>query len=242
MAGAERQTEGVCVRPGASPMTLFDRLKSDAGADWRAYVEHEFVRGLGAGTLAPAAFRYYLEQDYLFLVHFARAYALAAFKADTLADMRAAAETMRLILDVEMGLHVKYCAGWGLTEQAMAALPEDRANMAYTRYVIERGLAGDALDLHTALAPCVIGYGVIGQALERDLDTLRAGNPYAAWIAMYAGDEYQAVVRSAHERLDRLWVRRGNEARYPALLATFRDACRLETAFWQMGFQRTEIR
>ena len=223
------------MRPGAGAMTLFARLRSDAGPDWREYVEHDFVRGIGAGNLAPAAFRYYLEQDYLFLIHFARAYALAAFKADTLEEMRAAAETMRLLLDVEMKMHVKYCAGWGLTEQAMAAQPEDKANMAYTRFVIERGLAGDALDLHVALAPCVIGYGVVGRALERGADTLRAGNPYAEWIAMYAGGEYQAIVKGAEERLDRLWARRGNEARYAALLETFRAACRLETAFWQMG-------
>jgi len=216
-------------------MTLFDRFRHDAGADWHDYVGHAFVRDLGAGTLAPAAFRYYLEQDYLFLIHFARAYALAAFKADTLEDMRAAADTMRMLLDVEMKMHVTYCAGWGLTEQAMAALPEDKANMAYTRFVIERGLAGDVLDLHTALAPCVIGYGVIGTALERDPDTARAGNPFAEWIAMYAGAEYQAIVRDAVERLDRLWARRGNEARYPALLETFRAASRLESGFWQMG-------
>jgi thiaminase/transcriptional activator TenA len=196
------------------------------------------VHGISRGNLAPAAFRCYLEQDYLFLIHFARAYALAAFKADTLEDMRAAAETMRIILDVEMKLHVKYCAGWGLTEEQMAALPEDKANMAYTRFVIERGLAGDALDLHAALAPCVIGYGVIGAALERDPDTLTAGNPYAEWIAMYAGAEYQAIVESATERLDRLWARRGNEARYAPLLETFRAACRLESAFWQMGLDR----
>ncbi len=216
-------------------MSLFDRLRHDAGLDWQAYVAHEFVHGLSRGTLAPAAFRYYLEQDYLFLIHFARAYALAAFKADALDDMRSAAETMRMILDVEMKLHVKYCAGWGLTEQAMAALPEDPANMAYTRFVIERGLAGDVLDLHAALAPCVIGYGIIGETLADDPDTARAGNPYSEWIAMYAGAEYQAIVRAAIERLDRLWARRGNEARFAPLLATFRAACRLESGFWQMG-------
>ncbi len=86
----------------------------------------------------------------------------------------------------------------------------------------------------------MIGYGVIGQALERDSDTLRAGNPYLEWIAMYAGAEYQAVVKSAHERLDRLWARRGNEARYAALLETFRAACRLESGFWQMGLDAAE--
>jgi thiaminase/transcriptional activator TenA len=216
-------------------MSLFERLRHDAGADWRAYAEHEFVRGLGAGTLAPAAFKHYLKQDYLFLIHFARAYGLAAYKAETLADMRAAAETLRAILDVEMGLHVEYCAGWGIAEAELEAAPEDNACLAYTRFVLERGLAGDALDLHAALAPCVIGYGVIGAALDRAPDTAHAGNPYADWIAMYAGAEYQAVRRAAAEQLDRLWARRGNEARYPGLLATFRSACRLESAFWQMG-------
>lgn len=216
-------------------MPLFDRLRHDAGADWSAYMGHAFVHGLSRGTLPPAAFRYYLEQDYLFLIHFARAYALAAFKADNLDEMRAAAETMRVILDVEMKLHVTYCAGWGLSEPEMALLPEDPANMAYTRFVIERGLAGDVLDLHAALAPCVIGYGVIGDTLARDPETLTAGNPYAEWIAMYAGAEYQAIARDAAERLDRLWARRGNEARYAPLLETFRAACRLEAQFWQMG-------
>jgi len=172
-------------------MSLFERLRHDAGTDWTDYAGHAFVHALGRGTLAPAAFRYYLEQDYLFLVHFARAYALAAFKADTLEEMRAAAETMRVILDVEMKLHVRYCAGWGVAEAEMAAVPEDNANMAYTRFVIERGLAGDSLDLHVALAPCVIGYGLIGESLAHDPETQTAGNPYAEWISMYAGAEYQ---------------------------------------------------
>ena len=48
----------------------------------------------------------------------------------------------------------------------MEALPEARAPMPYTRYVLEKGLAGDILDLHTALAPCVVGYGEIGAHLS----------------------------------------------------------------------------
>ena len=44
-----------------------------------------------------------------------------------------------------------------------------------------------------------------------------------------------AARAAAEEQLDRLWTRRGNEARYQPLLETFRAACRLESAFWQMG-------
>ena len=37
------------------------------------------------GELPETSFRRYLAQDYLFLIHFARAYGLAAFKGETLA-------------------------------------------------------------------------------------------------------------------------------------------------------------
>ena len=96
-------------------MDLFDRLRAARPDDWRAYVAHPFVDGLGDGTLPAAAFQSYLVQDYLFLIQFARAYALAAYKADTLEDARQAARSMSIILDDEMSLHVKFCAGWGLT-------------------------------------------------------------------------------------------------------------------------------
>ena len=72
-------------------------------------------------------------------------------------NMRAAARQVVALLDTEMSLHVGYCAGWGISEDEMRATPESRANIAYTRYVLERGMSGDALDLQVALAPCVIG-------------------------------------------------------------------------------------
>ncbi|MCY4232024.1 MAG: thiaminase II [Alphaproteobacteria bacterium] len=212
-------------------MGLFDRLKDAVSADWRAYIDHPFVRAIGDGSLPEACFRRYLEQDYLFLVHFARAYALAAFKGETLADIRHGAETALAIADTEMRLHVSFCESWGLEEQAMATLPEAPATMAYTRYVLERGLAGDLLDLHVALAPCIVGYAEIGRAL----DGATEGNPYGAWIEMYAGREYQETAAGAVAQLDELFARRGGSARLPALERIFRDATRLEIDFWRMG-------
>jgi thiaminase/transcriptional activator TenA len=144
---------------------------------------------------------------------------------------------MSAIVDVEMPLHVGYCAGWGLTEAEMQAEPEALETVAYTRFVLERGLAGDRLDLDAALAPCVVGYGEAVQHLLADPATLRDGNPYAGWIEAYSGAEYRAVAAAAIENLDRQFARRGAEARYPALLATFVAATRLEEAFWNMGWR-----
>jgi thiaminase (transcriptional activator TenA) len=214
---------------------LFGSLRRDTGQAWQAYVEHPFVRALGAGTLPEAAFRNYLVQDYLFLIQFARAYALAAYKSANLAELRAAGTALTSIVDVEMPLHVAYCSGWGLSEASMEATPEAMQTIAYTRFVLDRGMAGDRLDLDVALAPCVVGYAEIANLLKACPATRLYGNPYAAWIEMYAGPDYQSLAITAIDGLERAGEARGAAARYPDLLKTFMAATELETEFWQMS-------
>jgi thiaminase (transcriptional activator TenA) len=218
-----------------SASTLFDRLVATAGPTWLAYTRHEFVLALARGDLPEAAFRRYLMQDYLFLLHFARAWGLAVYKSDNLAEMRRAQSLVAATLDIEIGLHVEYCRGWGLTEARMAAEPETMETIAYTRFVLDRGLAGDRLDLEVALAPCMIGYAEIAAERLSDPSTRRDGNPYREWLDMYAGAEYQGLARDCAAALDEQFARRGGEGRFPALAACFATATRLEADFWAMG-------
>src|SRR5262245_3374318 len=166
-------------------MSFFERLKAGASAEWRAYTEHAFTKGMADGSLPEAAFRHYLVQDYLFLIEFARAYALAVYKSPTLVDMREGAAGLSAILDVEMGLHVKLCAGWGLFPAALEQTPPAAEMLAYTRYVLDAGMRGDLLALKVALAPCVIGYGEIAARLAERPDACVTTNPYRLWIAEY---------------------------------------------------------
>jgi thiaminase/transcriptional activator TenA len=217
------------------PGKLYGRLVDAAGQAWPAYTRHEFVLRLARGDLPGAAFRRYLVQDYLFLLHFARAWGLAVYKSDTLAEMRRAQSLLAATLDVEIGLHIDCCRGWGLSESAMNAEPEAPETIAYTRFVLDRGTAGDRLDLEIALAPCMIGYAEIAAERMADPATRHDGNPYQDWLLMYAGDEYQSLAREAAAALDEQFERRGGEGRLPALAATFTTATRLEADFWQMG-------
>lgn len=214
---------------------LFDRLRAAAGNTWTDYVEHEFVRRLGSGDLPAAAFRHYLTQDYLFLRHLVRAYGLAAYKATSLDEMRQAGEAMRAISDVEIAHHVEYSACHGVDLGALESGVEDMATAAYARYVLDVGHAGDLLDLHAALAPCVVGYAEVGTRLVASPQTRRDENPYWDWIEMYAGEAYQAVAAGERGMLDRIGASRGGDARFAALSAIFTEATRLEAGFWAMA-------
>jgi thiaminase/transcriptional activator TenA len=214
---------------------FYEWLKGEAAAEWRAYVEHPFTAAMADGSLPQPAFRHYLVQDYLFLIEFARAYALAVYKAPQLSDMREAAAALAAILDVEMNLHVKLCAGWGLSPADLERAPPAPEMLAYTRYVLDTGMRGDLLGLKVALAPCVIGYAEIGTRLAAAAGG--AENPYRVWIDEYAGDAYQEVARKARADLDCLADRYGTPARAAELAETFREATRLEADFWEMGWR-----
>lgn len=211
---------------------LFERLKSDNADIWASYIDHAFVRGLADGTLPQAAFRDYLVQDYLFLIQFARAYALAIYKGRTLSEMRDALAGLKAILDVEMDLHVRLCGRWGLSAADIEAAQEKNETIAYTRFVLDAGQAGDLLDLYIALAPCMIGYGEIGAARAKSATD---ENPYAEWIREYASEDYQQLTAATIVNLDRLAEDMLTEARYPRLRTLFAKATRLEADFWQMG-------
>jgi thiaminase/transcriptional activator TenA len=226
--------------PGDS---VVGRLRNACPDAWRAYTEHAFVRQIGDGSLPHACFRHFLIQDYLFLVQFTRAYALAVYKSDNLDDMREAASAVNALLNTEMGLHVQYCEQWGLTEAQMLATPEAAATTSYTRYVLDAGMRGDLLDLLVALAPCSCGYGEIGARLIGDPSTVLEGNPYREWIELYGGQEFQDVSRSAVDQIERVTAARIGDrpwtaSRWEPLRGIFERAVELETAFWQMGLDQ----
>jgi thiaminase/transcriptional activator TenA len=218
-------------------MSFFERLKTNASAEWRAYTEHPFTNGLADGSLAEAAFRHYLVQDYLFLIEFARAYALSVYKSPGLADMREAAAGLSAILDVEMNLHVKLCAGWGLSARDLEQAPPAAEMLAYTRYVLDAGMRGDLLALKVALAPCVIGYAEIATRLASRPGARAAANPYSVWISEYAGAPYQEVAAKARAHLEALADLYVTPAREAELIAIFKEATRLEADFWEMGWR-----
>ncbi len=216
-------------------MNLFDALKEDCLQEWTAYIEHPFPARLADGSLPKAAFQHYLIQDYIFLKHFSRAWALVVYKSDSLATMQSAVTVLDGLLNHEMAMHVDYCAQWGITRGQLEQAQEARANMAYTRYVLDAGLSGDLLDLLTALAPCVAGYAEIGLNCAAQVGDSIEHHPFRNWIEMYSGQEFQDLAEEVKQMMNRLYDQQGQTSRFSKLSGLFTDATRLEQAFWDMG-------
>ncbi|KAK8015662.1 hypothetical protein PG991_008550 [Apiospora marii] len=178
--------------------------RPDVAPVWHQFVNHPFVLAMGNGTLPHESFKNYLIQDYLYLVHFARANALASYKAKSMEDVAAGAKIVTHI-NTEMSLHLDYCASFGIPKEQIVATEEHQACTAYTRYVLDVGMSSDWLALQVALGPCLLGYGAIGQALydEKNENTKREDNTYYKWICNYVAEDYVEAVRTGRALLER---------------------------------------
>ncbi|KAE9374465.1 hypothetical protein N431DRAFT_437888 [Stipitochalara longipes BDJ] len=207
--------------------------RPDVQRPWKEHTEHEFVAGLADGTLPVERFKYYLIQDYLFLVQFARANALAAYKSKTIETV---AEGAKMVGNIhrEMDLHVDYCKGFGITKSEMEASEESQACTAYTRYVLDIGQSDDWFALQMALAPCLLGYFIIAKRLYSDPKTKRNGNLYWKWVLSYVADEYSEAVRVGSDLIERFATLQSPH-RIEELVSIFIRATQLETGFWNMG-------
>lgn len=173
------------------------------------------MQRMADGTLPLENFKYYMIQDYLFLVQFARANALSAYKSSALKDIGRSVQQV-VTLQEEIQLHIDFCKEYGLEEADIIGQEEDQgstthiaphlhqrltrrpATTAYTRYVLDIGQSQDWLALQVALLPCLIGYGMIARRLYEDPKTVRHGSKYWAWIEQYVGQEYMdAMVRGS---------------------------------------------
>ncbi len=214
--------------------SIFDRFKQNCRTEWHSYCHHEFVEAIGLGDLPIESFRYYLEQDYIFLIHFSRAWALAVYKSPTVADMKWASEILHSTLNTEMQLHVLFSERFGVSESDLQNADESLENLAYTRYVLDMGLSGDILNLYVSLMPCVVGYAEIGLRLSLNYESVFDTNPYREWIEMYSSEEYQRLALKSISNLERLSQRLGGNSRYDELTEVFRKATKLEEGFWSM--------
>ena len=97
-------------------MSFTAYLRDKADHLWEREHTHPFVVGIGKGTLPIEMFQYYLKQDYIFLVEFSRAIAIAAAKAPSLEDMGKFAELLDETLNNETLLVASFSDGIKRTE------------------------------------------------------------------------------------------------------------------------------
>ncbi len=201
---------------GELPSALLERIGRPEVERW---IGHPFVRGLADGTLPLEAFRWYLQQDWLYLKNYVRVYARLAGRApdDAVEHLVGLAHDLAR---TELGLIRGMMEPFGVRFEGVEPTP---VNARYQAFLLEATADDFAVGV-AATMPCLWGYSVMSRGLPEPPDD--GSHPYAAWLRTYRGD----VMWDSTLRLLGLLDRVADDL--DAVEAAYRTAFALEWEFW----------
>lgn len=161
-----------------------------------------FLQELSSGTLPIEKFKFYLKQDYPYLIEYSRALALGAAKADTLENMRLFADLLQGIIVTEMKLHEEYASRFDISALELAGTEACPAKVAYASHILASSYRGSFFDIVAAIFPCYWTYWKLAETLLPSV--VKEGNPYLDWFEMYTSAEFKRLVDICVDLLDTL--------------------------------------
>ncbi|MED3954970.1 MULTISPECIES: thiaminase II [Priestia] len=214
-------------------MKFSERLYEKLQPIWRQNHNHPFVQGMGDGTLEKEKFRFYMIQDYLYLIDYAKLFAIGAMKATDLQTMGKFAALLDSTLNEEMSLHREYAKRFEISEKELEKAQPSPTTLAYTHYMLHVGQSGTLAELVAALLPCMWSYWEIGKELS---EKPGANNEfYREWIEMYSSEEFGELATWCINLFDSLTEDK-SEVELEKLEEIFLNTTRFEYMFWDMAY------
>lgn len=216
-------------------VSFSDLLLKKAEPIWQRTLHHPFVRGIGDGTLGVDKFKFYIHQDYVFLIEYSRVLGLATAKGSDLETMGKFAEFLHATLHTEMALHRRYAEKFGISREDLERTKPAPTAVGYTRHLLQVAALGSLGEIVASLVPCQWGYCEIGTTLAKQGEP--KGQPlYGEWIRTYASPEFAALARWIRSLLDDLGHDAGTLER-SRMEEVFLLSARYEHGFWEMSWR-----
>ena len=216
------------------PERFTERLRQEATRIWEAQSQHPFVRGIGDGTLSLERFKFWLRQDYLFLIEYARLLGLAAARSPDLETMIRFATLLKETVETEMNLHRAYAAEFDISHEELERELPAPTTRAYADFLLRVATTGDFAELAAALLPCMWAFSEIGLRLASQ--PAPSDKRYARWITMYSSPEFAELAQWCRDLLDRLAAGLP-ERDLQKLQAAFLTSSRYEWQFWEAAWK-----
>jgi thiaminase/transcriptional activator TenA len=203
---------------------------------WAGLHAHPFLGELARATLPLDRFRFFIEQDLLYLPAFAKCMAMGAAKSTTDADLEFFTRQLDGIIKLEIPSNRR------LLDRVTSLGAQDRggaramapANVAYTSFLLATAAVGGPLEITAAILPCSWSYIEIAAGLK---DEITDHPVYSDWVAFYLQDEQADLVRNMRETFDEM-TRDGaiSDEKREQLAEIFLISSRLEGMFWEMAY------
>lgn len=192
-------------------------------------LKHPFIIELADGTLCGNRFKFYIEQDVIYLSQLTKSISKLASR---LTDARCrelfekfAVETM----EMEQSMQNEYAADFIVEEGSRKTL----ACIEYMGYEAHNAESEDVAVALASMLPCYWIYKCVGDYIAQNANL--EGNPYADWIALYSDDYFAEEVEQFIAICDEYALNSSAEIR-EKMVAAFRKSAQFEYEFWNDAY------
>lgn len=192
-----------------------------------------FNRELAAGTLSTERFRFYIMQDAIYLVEYARALSAASAKAPDMDALQFYAQSADRALAVERILHGGFLKQFGIELDHLAAAEPSPTCLGYTNFLLATAQRDAYAALASAVLPCFWIYWEVGNHISR---IAAPDNPYQAWIDTYADPGFGEAVKTAIEMCDRAAAAASPDER-ALMMDLYKRSAQYEWMFWDSAYR-----
>ncbi len=217
---------------------LMDRvteiLRISSNDIWERILKHPFVVELFRGSLPPEKFRFYVIQDYNYLVTLTRCQAIIASKLEEPAIIRRILELALADVSTELENYNKLLNALGLSLNDVIRARPAPTNTAYMNFLLTTCTLGGPYEGLVAILPCYWTYLEIAKSHEKEL----ANNPvsiYRDWALVYLSPEYEGIVMDLRRIIDDASDYLVHDI--SRLTGIFRQASIYEFMFWDMAYR-----
>lgn len=213
----------------AQPQGRFtDWLRQHAEPTWSQAVRHRFVTELAEGSLADAAFRRYIVQDYAFIETLVTMLGFAVARAEGMAAKKRLTGFLAVLTSDENDYFMRAFAAVG-AKSAPTLAPVTRR---FRELMLEAAEAGAYVDLLAVIVPAEWVY--LSWASEH-AEAAPSQQHYREWIELHCGEAFADFVDWLRGELDRLGPELSAERR-AAVEARFTRLVELEVAFFDQAY------
>jgi thiaminase (transcriptional activator TenA) len=199
-----------------------------------ANFKHPFVTGLADGSLDMAKFRYYMIQDMLYIVDYARAMAWVAPNMTNISDIMRMLDAAKETFETEKILKEQYFNDFDISiDDALNTRPAPTCK-AHIDHLFRYTRTGSLAEGLSAILPCSWIYVEIGLHYN-SANNLSESNPYKTWMETYSDPAFVEMVDWWFSILNSI-TQQTNDKELDHLKSIFKDSCRYEWLFWEMSW------
>jgi thiaminase (transcriptional activator TenA) len=216
-------------------MNIVQRLRKDSDHIWKKILQHPFVVELYRGDLPIEKFKFYILQDYHYLITAIKNFGIIVSKAPTVEAMREVANILQLEAQSEFDGYKEFLKQIGNTIQEAAEVKPISVGISYSSFLVSTSSLNSYPEAITAVLPCFWSYAEISE-MHKDKLSSNKNHLYKDWANVYLTESYLHLV----EKIKDLVNEAGKDFHYHKLKEVFANASRYEYLFWDAVYYRKE--